>query len=1070
MIDPTYENIQSALSYLYPPIDHLEWFKFAASIKSALGDDGFTLFDEWSSTGDNYDKHAVLATWKGCRENGSITIGTVFGLALERGWKPQADAYQETEQERQQREQERKNRLAKETEDRAKKAALALDKTKQLLIAAKPAQADHPYLLKKGVKPIDTLRELPAHQVSKILGYVPKSSGEPLTGRILIAPVLVDFVLSTAELIDENGKKTAIAGGIKSGGCWLAQDLPNRDESINIIIGEGVSTTLSAKQGTEFYAVAALSAGNMPKIAKTLRDNYPNATIIVLGDIGNGQHYAETAAESTQSLFALPHFTDDQVQQFTEQHGKAPTDFNDLHTIAGLDTVSQQLTALLSPDLTPSDAQALLKQAVELEQWWKPNDLIIENEENVIITQRIADAKALIEAGHCAVAVLDLNKFPLASFLPYFGKKIKWLIGYDRDKKTQSYIETLRELLEKSTEKAALIAISEEDPKNDWANCKKLSDKHITRYINLGGIIGAKNKEEVCFYTFKLHDEKIRHCVIDYKNSTYSCDIDMDSYNGIAELTAFLPITNIKRIYEAKLNYLYHQEPENGEDGRYVFRVDFANFAPSKELVLSHTAFVSGAKFKESALKVAGMMFDGETRDVNFLYKKWMANWKKTVKTLDYIGYNKETKAYIFNDYAFQAGKVIPLNTEGYFHLPSGHSVKTLMECGQTLNLTKPIDWFNDYKLAYHKVGLVALAWHTGSLFAEQIREKHASYPFFELYDQEGGTGKSHLVEVLSKLMGRDYTPFNPMTSRPAARMRRFADSSNLPIYCNESENEDRKPHTANFSWNELKDAYEGKGIRSIGIKSNDNRTKTPPFRVTLMIIQNVPVHADGPFLQRMISQVMTTKHHTIEGRHADMRLMQAHKDELSGWLVNVLTQEQAILKRFFNRYAVHNAKLQHNPKLKSQRIMHNHAQMMALIDCLDLVTPISEQTQNTMLEHIEKMAEEREVFLKKDHPLVQQFWDNYHYLSSCIELTDADGFPILDPLNHSNNPQEIAINLNDFRRYCFEKRQEMPDEKELKRHLSTGVTHKLIEANRAICSRITKKTSRVWVFKKGGA
>ena len=120
------------------------------------------------------------------------------------------------------------------------------------------------------------------------------------------------------------------------------------------------------------------------------------------------------------------------------------------------------------------------------------------------------------------------------------------------------------------------------------------------------------------------------------------------------------------------------------------------------------------------------------------------------------------------------------------------------------------------------------------------------------------------------------------------------------------------------------------------------------------------------------------------------------------------------------------------------------------------------------MLEYTAKMAEEREIALQKDHPIVQQFWDTYHYLSSVVEIQDADGFPILDPLNHSNEPSEIAINLNDYRKHCFEKRQEMPDDRELKRHLLTGISHKFIESNRPVTSRITKKSSRVWVFKKG--
>lgn len=260
MIPATKENIRSALTYLSPDIEHKEWFKIAASIKSALGVDGFELFDEWSSQGQNYDKSATLATWKGSREVSSISIGTVFGLALERGWKPDGDDYHETEQERQQREADRKAKEAKAEKDRLKKARDAVKKTQALLSVAKIGvfNPNHPYLLKKGVKALG-LTEIQDTDAAKILGYTPKSNNEPLTGRLLIAPVSVDGQLSTAELIDENGKKAAIAGGIKAAGYWTYQTLPADDRADLIIaIAEGVATTLSIAEATGYLSIAEM--------------------------------------------------------------------------------------------------------------------------------------------------------------------------------------------------------------------------------------------------------------------------------------------------------------------------------------------------------------------------------------------------------------------------------------------------------------------------------------------------------------------------------------------------------------------------------------------------------------------------------------------------------------------------------------------------------------------------------------------------------------------------------------------------------------------------------------------
>ena len=219
-------------------------------------------------------------------------------------------------------------------QDAATKAAV-------LWKAAAPAQANHPYLIRKGVAPVDTLREIKAAQAAEILGYTPKSDGEPLAGRLLVAPVEIERQISTAELIDEAGRKSAIAGGAKSRGYWTAQPLPDGDGSgLTLAIGEGVATVLSAREATGYPSLAALSAGNLPKVAQAMRASYPAARLVILADIGNGQAKAEEAASATGAALAAPDFTRSSTTE-------ADTDFNDLHRLAGLEEVRRQIDAAL---------------------------------------------------------------------------------------------------------------------------------------------------------------------------------------------------------------------------------------------------------------------------------------------------------------------------------------------------------------------------------------------------------------------------------------------------------------------------------------------------------------------------------------------------------------------------------------------------------------------------------------------------------------------------------------------------------------------------------------------------
>jgi putative DNA primase/helicase len=82
--------------------------------------------------------------------------------------------------------------------DEAKRREKARTVAAALWKAAKPIAEPHPYLTRKGVEPVATLREITADRAAKILGYSPKSEGQPLAGRLILAPVKIAGQLSTA--------------------------------------------------------------------------------------------------------------------------------------------------------------------------------------------------------------------------------------------------------------------------------------------------------------------------------------------------------------------------------------------------------------------------------------------------------------------------------------------------------------------------------------------------------------------------------------------------------------------------------------------------------------------------------------------------------------------------------------------------------------------------------------------------------------------------------------------------------------------------------------------------------
>jgi phage/plasmid primase-like uncharacterized protein len=222
-------------------------------------------------------------------------------------------------------------RRARETE-KARRHAEAARSAASIWRTSTPASASHPYLARKQVEPVESLRDIDAAEAARILGYAPKYD-EPLAGRLLVVPVKVAGDLSTVEFIDEFGHKSGLYGGKKSGGYWAAQSLPDGDGTgITLMIAEGVATALSAREAIGYTALATLSRGNLKSVASAMRERFPLARLVILADLGNGQKDAEEAAQAASAALVLPNFGE-------ERNGLK--DFNDMAVHRGLEAVAE---------------------------------------------------------------------------------------------------------------------------------------------------------------------------------------------------------------------------------------------------------------------------------------------------------------------------------------------------------------------------------------------------------------------------------------------------------------------------------------------------------------------------------------------------------------------------------------------------------------------------------------------------------------------------------------------------------------------------------------------------------
>ncbi|WP_175760113.1 PriCT-2 domain-containing protein [Burkholderia anthina] len=335
------DRARAALAVI-PADDYETWVDMAFALKQGFGDEGFEIWDAWSRTAANYSERAARTTWRSASASGGKTLATLFWQARQHGFdlkranfpdrmtavlaaSPEVLA----------------QRAREEAQLQARHAAVAHEAA-SIWQWARPVGPEHPYLARKHLDPAYTLRELDALELRALLGYLPVSEEVPLNGRVLIVPVW-NGSISTLELIDEHGRKSSLAGGAKRGGYWTTEPIwvpasaPSR-----VLIAEGMATALAASRATGWFATAALSSGNLGLVAQSLREQYPAAELILLGELGSGEAPARRAAQDARAHLVWPRFAAN-----ARIHDMVPNDFSDMVVLSGFEAVGEYLRAVV---------------------------------------------------------------------------------------------------------------------------------------------------------------------------------------------------------------------------------------------------------------------------------------------------------------------------------------------------------------------------------------------------------------------------------------------------------------------------------------------------------------------------------------------------------------------------------------------------------------------------------------------------------------------------------------------------------------------------------------------------
>jgi putative DNA primase/helicase len=210
--------------------------------------------------------------------------------------------------------------------ERAKLHTSRTAAAKRLYDRLPPVDADHPYLVRKGIAPTAELRQTNS-------------------GSMVVPFFDVSGAFKTLQYIPVTGDKLLYKDAPKQGSFLVVGGSIQKGQPI--LYAEGYATARSLNEATGHPVVMTIDAGNMLTVSAILHREFPDNPHLFLADfdhtkdVNKGLDTANMAAERVGGVVVHPDFTD-------AEKALGLTDFNDLHKSRGLDAVRSQVTPTLN--------------------------------------------------------------------------------------------------------------------------------------------------------------------------------------------------------------------------------------------------------------------------------------------------------------------------------------------------------------------------------------------------------------------------------------------------------------------------------------------------------------------------------------------------------------------------------------------------------------------------------------------------------------------------------------------------------------------------------------------------
>lgn len=378
----------SALQILDPGTHRGEWIRVTAAAQDAGVP--FEDWHAWCSQGSNYaGERDCTSVWRSIHPGGGITAATLFALAKAAGWNDDGVRVLEAQA------------VSPKPEVRPRRPML--DPAGCLQWQAPPS--DHDYLRRKMVAAVG-LKVAPSG--------LPSIAGYDVTGWLVVPAWSLETgeVQSLQFIAGEFPGTKLNLPGASLGGCAFTVHADAQDGKLTEAvfaagtahIAEGLATAHTINRASGECAVVTFGKGNARRIARLLRDQYPNLRIVLCLDRGSELAARTIADDVSGCVVDMP------------EHWPPNSDLNDIDLAGedGLDRVRELLRSAIKSSAVPQEDHRIVMFA-------QPALDVADVRDGTSTT------RALTEVGN-AMRLLDQHGARLR-FIPETGRWLVWRNG-----------------------------------------------------------------------------------------------------------------------------------------------------------------------------------------------------------------------------------------------------------------------------------------------------------------------------------------------------------------------------------------------------------------------------------------------------------------------------------------------------------------------------------------------------------------------------------------------------------------------------------------------------------------